>query len=145
MQEDLRTIVGRSSGVEALEAREGLQAIEEAKIEWAKPAEGGGEAVSKHLERAQDVLNACVETVISNKVNLFPPLAGQKDWDLPGTHLPIGATIKLGEASDFRVASWVVSDEWSGSPRLSCDLALSFHACDVFCRMPFLVLGQPRR
>ena len=144
--EDLRTIVERSSGMEVLEAGEGLQAIEEAKIDWEKLAEGGDEAVSKHLERAQDVLTACVETVISNKVNLFPPLAQQKDWNLPGTHLPIGATINFGEASDLTVASWVVVVEnWSGSHRLSCDFALSLYACDVYCSVQFLVLGQLRR
>ena len=135
MQKDFQSIMEDYScpGVELLEAREGLIAMKEANAHLQKlpvvPIPTDRPEVIKHLERAQDVLNACVETVISNKVNLFPPLAGQKDWDLPGTHLPIGAAIKLGEASDLTVASWVVSDEWLGSHPLSCDLALSLRAC----------------
>lgn len=131
-----------SSRIQILEAAAGLQAIKNAEVDSEKLAELGTTAVCGHLERAQNILNACVETVISNKVNLFPPLAEQKDWDLPGTHLPIGATIEFGAASAITVASWMVLDESSGPNRLSCDLLCGLCSTSIVC---FRAIDQLRR
>lgn len=143
LEEELRIIMDEDgSGIEVLGAREGLRAIKEAEVSFEKLAELGSEPLYGYLWKAEGMLGACVETVISNKLSLFPPLAVQKDWDLPGTHLPIGAMIKFGEASDLTVASWVVLDEWSGSRRLSCDLPCGSCSASI---VRFRVIGQLRR
>ena len=153
MQNDLYSVMEDSwKGIELLEAREGLLAMKEANAHLQKlPVQIPSDPfeVMEQLERAQDVLNACVETVMSNKLNLFPPLAEQKDWDLPGTHLPIGATIKFGDAraSDLTVASWVVVEDWSGLDRRRrpspCDLPVN-HTKRVLVVCPFWFVSQLR-
>ena len=149
MQNDLQSIMEDSwKGIEVLEAREGLLAMKEANAHLQDLPEqipSDLREVRKQLERAQDVLNACVETVISNKLNLFPPLAEPKDWDLPGTHLPIGATIKFGDgkSSNLTVASWVVVEDWHGLTRLSCDSLCQSYTTFTFPNLP--AKGMMRR